>query len=294
MRARLIPLLLAISCLGLARPASAHHGHTSVHIGVSAGWGWWYPGWYGPGYWGWYGPGWYGPGYYGPAVVQAAPVDVGTVDTDISPEQARVFLNGTLIGTADDFDGYPSYLFLKPGHYTLEFRLQGYKTESLELDVHAGQFFPLDTKLARIPGEPATPWYDRPKGLPIGRVFGPGGAESGEAPSGPARSGPDVSLRPDMHERSGQSEAPPPPVARLGAALDLSVTPDNASVYLDGEFLGTAGELSRLERGVAVTPGQHQLEVMAPGHESKSVVVQVPQGERRQVVVELEARAGQS
>jgi hypothetical protein len=315
MRPRSLVSLVAVACLALAVPAAADpghghgHGHGGGHVrvGVGVGWGWWGPGWYGsgwygPGWWGpgWWGPGW-GPGWYGASAVQPVAVDVGTVDTDISPEHARLFLDGTLIGTADDFDGYPSYLFLRPGHYTLEFRLQGYKTATYNLDVTAGSFYPLKTKLERIPGEKAAPWYDRPKGLPISRIFGPSGQPATAAPA-TAPSGPDVSLRPELQNQPGQpgqnaqpdQPAPPaPPVARLGAAIDLKVTPDNASVYLDGEFLGTAGELSHLERGVAVTPGQHQIEVMAPGHAPKTLVVQIPQGERRQVVVELDEQAGQ-
>jgi hypothetical protein len=121
----------------------------------------------------------------------------------------------------------------------------------------------------------------------VGRVFGPA-----ETPKSEPAPGADPSLRPELREERDQPAQPPAP--RLGAALDLKVTPDNASIYLDGEFLGTAGELSRLERGVAVTPGQHRLEVMAPEHAPRTITVEVPQGERRQVVVDLEGQAGQS
>lgn len=280
MRARLTTFVLVLGLLAFAFPASAGHGHGHgrgrVHMGLSVGWGWW---WHDPGWW-------YGPGGYGPEPAQSVPTDVGVVDTDVSPEHSRVFLNGDLIGTADDFDGYPSYLFLRPGRYALEFRLQGYRTEALNLDVSEGRFFPIDIKMERVPNEPAAPWFDRPKGLPVGRVFGPA-----PEPKAAVQPGPDPSLRPELRE---QRDTGAPPAARLGAALELKVTPANASVYLDGELLGTAAELARLERGVAVTPGQHQLEIMAPDHISKTVTVEMPQGERRQIVVELEGRAGQS
>jgi hypothetical protein len=209
----------------------------------------------------------------------------------VSPEHARVFLNGDLIGIADDFDGNPSYLFLRPGSYTIEFRLQGYRTETLSLDVKEGAFFPLDIKMARVPNEAAAPWWDRPKGLPVGRVFGP--PATPKAPE--AQPGPDTSLRPDLpKEREQPQPEPPGQAAALGAALAFRVTPANASIYLDGEFLGTATELLRLERGIAVKPGQHRVEVMAPGHASRTLTVDVPEGERRQVVVELDAGSGQN
>jgi hypothetical protein len=268
-------------------PAAAHGPRVSV--GFYGGWG---GGWYGPGWWGgWYGP-WYGPGPYAPAVYGAVPIDVGVVDTDISPEHARVFLDGEMIGTADEFDGYPSYLFLKLGRYTLEFKLGGYAPASLSLDVAEGRFFPLDLKLERIKGEKATPGSDRPKPGPAGRVFGP--VPAGAAAQA-AASGPDLSLRPDLRV---ERDSGAPAAARSGAALEVKVTPPVASVYVDGEFVGTGSELARLQRGLSVAPGAHRIEVMAPGHEPREVAVEVPAGERRQVVVELEekpsARAGQT
>ena len=288
MRARLFSIVLALGCVAFAHPATAYHGrdHGHVRVGVSVGWGWWGwgPGWYGPG---WYGPGWYG-GPYAPVAVASVPSDVGVVDTDVSPEHARVYLDGNLIGVADDFDGYPAYLYLKPGHYTLEFRLQGYRTETLNLDVKPGSYFPLDMKLVRVPSEPATPWWDRPQGLPVARVFGPA---TEAKPTAPAPAGPDTSLRPELEKQKPQ---PQPAQTRLGAALDFQVTPANASVYLDGEFLGTASELLRLERGIAVKPGSHQVEVMAPGHVSRTITVDVPEGEHRQVVVQLDPGGGQN
>jgi len=275
MRSRLLLPLVVLAALAVAAPATAHRRHVSV--GVRLGWA---AGWYAPGWW-------YGPGAYAPAGYAGVPADVGIVDTDISPEHARVFLDGTQIGTADDFDGYPSYLFLKPGRYTIEFRLQGYAPESLTLEVAEGRFFPLDIKLARVPSEAPAPWYDRPRDAPASRVYGPA------RPVTPAaESGPDVTLRPDL-ERSLARGAGERPAAAAASALDISVTPPQASVYLDGEFVGTGGELARLERGLAVTPGTHRLEAMGPGLEPRSVSVDVQEGERRQVVVALEARAGQ-
>ena len=284
MRARLVLLLAAFTVLAAAAPVAAH-GHVSV--GIHGGWA---GGWYGPGWgygMGWYGPSWYGPGWYPAASYAAAPLDVGVVDTDISPEHARVFLDGELIGTADEFDGYPSYLFLKPGQYTLEFKLQGYAPLSLNLEVAEGRFFPLDMKLERVQGEKATPGSDRPKAGPAGRVFGPVPSAAAAAPS----TGPDLSLRPDVRLNAEDAARP---AVRGRAALDLRVTPALASVYLDGEFVGTAAELSRLERGLAVAPGTHRIEVLAPAHEPREVSVDVAEGERRQVVVELDARAGQT
>ncbi len=288
--------LLALALIGPATPAHArgwHRAHVGWHVGI--GWSpwWWYGSWYWPGYpWWAYGPGWAYPHGYVPARgLQGEVSNLTVVKTDVEPEHARVLLNGQLIGVADDFDGYPDFLYLEPGKYTLEFRLQGYKSDTIDVDAHSGLYLPVEMKLERIPGEKAAPWWDRPKGLPVARVFGPAGGGEKVAP----KPYPDLSLRPELRSGSGrtaaggQGEQAMPAPAASGAALDLRVTPPNASVYLDGAFLGTGEELGRLERGVAVKKGHHRLEVMAPGRSPKTIEIDVKSNERQQIVVELES-----
>jgi hypothetical protein len=278
MRTTRLATALVVAGLALAAPAVAGHWHGGSWWGWGIGVGplWWAGGWAVP-------PPWYGPG---PVTLPRA--DVATVDLDVSPEHARVVLDGELIGVADDFDGSPGYLFLRPGHYTLEFTLKGYKSEKVELDAARGRYVPIDLKLERIPGEKPAPWYDRPEGLPTQRVFGPKVVTAAAA----EKPGPNPALRPELRSRA--PEAAPPPRSATGAALDLRVTPPNAAVYLDGKLVGTGEELGLLERGLAVASGRHRIEVVAPGHASKSVDVDVAEGKRQQVIVELEGGTGQT
>jgi hypothetical protein len=274
-----------------------YYPYSSVYWGVGIGWGWglgqwgWGGGW-GPWGWGWGGP--WGPWGWGTAVADrtgpeaVAQPDLAAVDTDVSPEHARVILDGQLIGVADDFDGSPDYLYLRPGHYTIEFQLGGYRSEKVEIDAKPGSHFPINLDLQRIEGEKATPWYDRPEGLPVGRVFGP--PKGDQEP--PARSGPDPTLR--LEFRQPSAPAPRAQSATTSAALDLRVTPPNAAVYVDGTMVGTGAELGRLERGLAVAPGKHLIDVVAPGYASKSLEADVKESERQQVVVELDVGAGQN
>jgi 3D (Asp-Asp-Asp) domain-containing protein len=290
MRWKALSAVLALAFVLPAAPAAARHwgggrgshfygpySHYSWSVGIGLGWGW------GPGWGGW-GP----PVVYEPVPATAARTNLTAVDTDVSPEHARVILNGELIGVADDFDGYPDYLYLEPGHYTITLQLQGYTSQKVEVDATPGRYVPIKLKLERIPGEKAAPWYDRPQGLPIGRVFGP--EQTGQ--EGAGKAGADTSLRPEFQ--------PPRPAARGStragewSALDLRVAPPNAAVYVDGAMVGTAQELGRLERGLAVRPGKHQIEVLAPGYGAKNVAVDVQQGQRQQVVIELSAGTGQS
>jgi len=280
MRTRLVAGLFLAALVAGATSADAHR---RWRPSVWVTWGGW---------WGWHSP-WYGPAY---VPVGPAP-DLAVVDTDVSPEGARILLDGKLIGTADDFDGFPDYLYLKPGHYTLELQLAGYETETIQIDAEVGRLYKLDNDMRRVPGEPAAAWYDRPDGLPVGRVFGPStpavpagtgaGPDRASRPE-PRRSGADTSLRPELSRSTAAVQVP------TGASLQFQVTPVQASVYLDGEFVGTGAELASLERGFTVAAGSHLLEVVAPGYEPRSVTLEVAAGDERQVVVELDPVAGQN
>jgi hypothetical protein len=273
-RSRFVVPVVVVALLGAAGPARALHRH-SPWVGWSVGVT--------------FGPWWWGPATYPAPLPASEQPQLTAVDTDVEPEHARVLLNGKLIGTADDFDGYPDYLYLEPGQYTLEFSLGGFKSESIKIDARPGRFFPVNLKLQRVPGEKETPWYDRPEGLPVARVFGPAGrAESGEPAHADPTMRPETQPAPESAEPTGPPPAAPRTPPATGAALDLRVSPPSASVYLDGQFLGTGEELGQLERGVAVAPGHHRIEVLAPGRAPRSVEVDVADGQRQQVVVELD------
>ncbi len=94
--------------------------------------------------------------------------DWGAVKTDVSPEEARIMLDGRYIGTADDFDGYPDMLYLKPGTYHLEFQLEGFEPQSVEIEARAGVRAEINNKLKKIPGAKAYGSYDTP--VPEGGV----------------------------------------------------------------------------------------------------------------------------
>jgi hypothetical protein len=70
--------------------------------------------------------------------------------------------------------------------------------------------------------------------------------------------------------------------------LYLSVEPSDASVYLDGVFIGIARELSQLSAGLVVPPGEHVLQVVRPGYEDESRDFSVDTGESVEVDLELD------
>ena len=280
-------------------------------------WGW---GWGGyPAYWGAY----YGGPYGGSAAY--APGDWGTVKTDVSPEEARVILDGRYIGTADDFDGYPDYLYLKPGHYKLEFQLEGFEPQSVDIEARPGVRIKIDNKLRKIPGAKQYGSYDTPE--PQGgvqRYFGkekdqtaainieahdaygedwrdrgsssdapaPPEAEDSDRDHPPSAPPPGKSYDdPAPPERDRESESRrPAPVPGAKARILFRVEPADAAIYVDDRFAGTAEELGSLTRGLMVGPGMHRVVVSRPGYSSESIQVDAASGKAETVEIRLERR----
>jgi hypothetical protein len=53
-----------------------------------------------------------------------------------------------------------------------------------------------------------------------------------------------------------------PPDAYGGLSLDI--TPDDASVSVDGEYVGVARDFSPVHQPLTLTPGRHHVELQAP------------------------------
>jgi hypothetical protein len=279
---------------------------------VGFGWG------YYPGY-PYYGYGPY-PGYgYGYSPISR---EWAVVDTDVSPEDAEVYLDGKFIGLADDFDGYPDYLYLKRGRYRLEFRLEGFEPRTIEVEARPGRKLDIGDKLRKIPGARQYGTYEprRPEGDVVHRfwakrrdtaesvtdeeeIYGvpsPGRTERRPEPDeesdrtvepedeterAPEREERD---RPREAWRDGGSARPPAARERTDRGyLALTIEPSDAAVYLDDRFIGTGEEVEALERGVSVSAGRHTVTVSRPGFEDRQVEVEVDQGETERLEITL-------
>jgi hypothetical protein len=51
--------------------------------------------------------------------------------------------------------------------------------------------------------------------------------------------------------------------------LHLQVEPGDASVYLDGRFVGTGADLDDHANGLVLAPGHHKLAVVRPGRQAE-------------------------
>lgn len=315
----LMLVLLAAGMVFTAVPARAANPVLAFHGGfrggharviISGGWGW-----------GW---GWGYPGYaYGAYPAYSGPPVWARVKTDVSPEEALVYLDGQLIGTADDFDGWPDYLYLRRGRYRIEFRLDGYETRTVEVDARPGQTLRIDDKLKKIPGarqhgsydqpkiqggiqrfwakrrgsvEPMDPYaqgdddrrrgYDGDNGREGDRGYGPEDDRDRGAAREPSPRG-DRDWRGDRRPADVTAEAPRADAASTKSRLRLNVEPSDAAVYVDDRFVGTAEEVNSLDKGLAVPAGKHTVTVSRPGFVERTVHLEVKPGESQKVEVSL-------
>lgn len=213
--------------------------------------------------------------------------ELAIVSVQARPKDTRVHLDGQFVGRARYLDGKPGYLYLEPGAYRLELRFEGYQTVMIPLEASAGCRYSLKHYMERIKGAKREKKADTyGKGMPFERVFGPQ-TKREETVTSPAFSGPDLSLRSDLESnRPGATMTE----RKRGASLRLTVLPDSARVTLDGIFVATAEELSRMEGPLATTAGPHLIEVRADGFVDASRQVDLEAGEELAVQIVLSKR----
>lgn len=79
----------------------------------------------------------------GRPVVMARPVVIGgvphgAIDFDVTPETTEVYVDGTLRGQVDDFDGFPEKLYLRAGTHRIALKTSGGETVTRKVRVVAG------------------------------------------------------------------------------------------------------------------------------------------------------------
>lgn len=265
-----------------------YYGHPRSSWSVGVGY---HPFWYGRYYpyysswdWGWW---WGWGGYYGPPVqvYYQGGENLGALDLDLRPERAEVFVNGQRVGIADNFDGFPSYLWLEQGTYDVVFYLDGYQTLARQYTLYPGVV--IDVEDAMVPGE-AT----RPEELPASStaVRDERLRRDQENADDLAREDADWRARADDYAARKEAERTPRDARAEPGLLHLSVLPGDASVYLDGRFLGTGTDLGRLHAGLLVDAGEHELEVVHPAYASQKKSFTLTEGDEIQLEIALEPK----
>lgn len=255
-------------------------------------WGGWF--WLGDNYWPYDPHHYYGRGYYDRGYRSYGNGDAGALDLDVSPGRTQVYLDGQYIGTVDQYDGFPTYLWLDEGTYDVVLYLDGYKTLARQMTIRPGLVIDVNDRLE--PGESTRPEdlvsksterrddrirFERERRERIER--GEDDRYGDENWRDRVRRD-----REDRRDRDERIEIEIPESASEQGRLRLDVEPEDASVYLDGRFVGTGEELASLRRGLLVEPGRHRIAVVRPGRESAEKEFEVEAGEEVDLEIELE------
>jgi hypothetical protein len=215
-------------------------------------------------YWGWGYPYW---GYPAPRRVILTAGDArapGVVLTQIRPKKATVAVDGQVVGQARDYNGKWDQLFVPAGDHTMRFSREGYMDLELYVRVESGRTIVIDEELRK--GEGLDPRSTRAPDPPPERAQA-APATGRDETLGQPRAAPTVAPSAVVSAPSGGS-------LRSGM-LSIRAAPSDAAVYLDGEFLASAAELSRLHGSLPVAQGDHLIEVVRPGFVSRQEVVSV-------------------
>jgi hypothetical protein len=236
--------------------------------GYGYGYGYGYP--YGYGYGGWYDP-------------------RGSARILVKPKNTEVFVDGSFVGVADDFDGVFQGMKLDPGGHEITLYLDGYRKSTHKVMLQDGKTLKLRHDMVKLgdneprearPVAPPTP--PRPAGPP-GRPGARGvPTDDPDMTEPPAVGPPDRDGWPPRRHPGPSSRARS---SREAGHLIIRVQPADAEVWIDGERWQMPGDQERLD--VAVPEGEHTIEIRKEGYQPFTSTVTVRRGENTPLNVSL-------
>jgi hypothetical protein len=69
--------------------------------------------------------------------------------------------------------------------------------------------------------------------------------------------------------------------------IKLSVTPERAAVFVDGQFIGHVGEFGGVGKSLLVAPGRRRITISLPGYQSFTSEVEVAPNQKFQIKTDL-------
>jgi hypothetical protein len=259
-----------------------------------------HPYYYGPGfgvgYGGWYGGfglgigfSWYGwPGYYGyPYGYAPYPYYAhqyydynGSARLDVKPREAEVFIDGYIVGTVDDFDGWMQRLHVAPGEHELVIYLKGHRTFRQNVLFRPGATLKVEHTMQPLAADET----EEPRPVP-NRAAGRGPTRRDPQDYPPPRDyPPDDRRQPGDPVPSPRRSDPDSPRSDQYGSVAVRVQPLDAEVLVDGDSWQSpeAGSIT-----LQLSEGLHKIEVRKPGYRTYSAEVRVRRGDSTSVNVSL-------
>jgi hypothetical protein len=231
----------------------------------------WYGGWYGPGWYGW--NSWYPYNFYGqyypPYGYRYDPT--GSARIEIKPREAEVYVDGYLVGTVDDFDGWMQRLHLPYGEHDIQIYLPGYRTIREKVLFRPGATLKLSSAMEPLPAGEA----QEPRPIP---------QENARQTSPERRYPPDETPQGQPSRRRERA-----PAADFGSVA-IRVQPSDAEVVIDGERWDSPQGGDRLI--VQLGEGEHRIEIRKEGYRTYSTSIRLLRGETVPLNVSLSRQEG--
>lgn len=241
-----------------------------------------YYGGYWDGYWGWGASLGWGSPYYGtsgyfsyssPGYYRSSGYGVGSLRLIVKPENTKVYVDGYYTGEVDEFDGLMQRLDLSPGRHEIAFKLDGHRGYRVKVYVAVDRTLKIKHSMEK--GEGPELVEDLTDG-------------HGEDPE-PARQAEGWEERDPRAPEQGEPREPVSdrrPAARDLGSVRFDVTPEDASVYVDGEFQGSARRLGELD----LRAGRHRVEVVRPGFDTVERDIEIEPGRVARIAIDLTRR----
>lgn len=222
----------------------------------------------------------------------------GYLDLDVSPEDAKVYINGIFKGTCDQYDGIPDYLYLNPGTYSISFEKKGYLAYSRQITVQSDQEIEFNVRLQKDPSNSIE--KEQPELL----TFAPKNADDKihsnekvhkiETPKkiGDDAENTEMATKNENNDTRGTAYQTPltfdssvsnqlddKKSDSIQGTVHFRVFPKIASLSIDEEFLSLAEELNNLKDGIKLSVGEHSLIIECPGYQRIQQIITVTEKE---------------
>ena len=249
---------------------------SSFAFGIGFGVGWGYP-YYGYGAYGYpFYYGGYGYPYAGPYPYPYRYDYSGAARLEIKPREAEVYVDGYLVGTVDDFDGWAQRLNVAPGEHELVVYLKGHRTFRQNVLFRPGSTLRVEHVMQPL----AAGDVDEPRPVPNRTA----------ARASVRRDPQDYPPQDDPREPGDRVPAPrradpdQPASSSQYGSLAVRVQPLDAEVIVDGEPWQSpdAGSIT-----LQLSEGVHRVEVRKAGYRTYSAEVRIRRGDPTSVNVSL-------
>jgi hypothetical protein len=258
-----------------------------------------YPYWYGFGFgYGWpyyygygYSPYYYRPYYYGPYSSYGY-YGYGEIRIEVKPKTAKVYVDGAYTGTVDDYDGWWQRLRLEPGTHRVVIRGPGFTPYAETVRVLPGEDYHI--KVQMQPGEDRIAEKDMLPERSEGNDRGYDRRYDNRDDRYRTRP---YSNRDEDRDRDRYQEQEDQgrdqdrdrynDEDRNKQTFILQVDPHDATVYIDGNYYGTADVNENGEVQVLLPRGVHKVEVVRPGYESFSQDITIDGKDDNRLMVQL-------